>query len=54
MLPHTVNAKNALRPMPGACAKGVFERRPVKRVPIPAERQVAIITEEKSIPVAER
>lgn len=36
----TVYTKNALRPIPGACASGRFDKRPISTVPIMAESAV--------------
>ena len=48
---HTVNVKNALRPIPGARATGRFATKPITKVAIAAERAVAVNTEPASIPV---
>lgn len=47
----TVYVKNALRPIPGACANGTFARIAVKKQPIAAEIHVAIATPVAFIPV---
>ena len=50
----TVKVKKALRPMPGAWAKGTLASSAVSAVPMAAEIQVASITALKSMPVWDR
>ncbi|OPZ83505.1 MAG: hypothetical protein BWY74_04437 [Firmicutes bacterium ADurb.Bin419] len=49
--PQTTYVKNALRPIPGACAYGTLANNPITSVPITAARMVATKTAPLSIPV---
>ena len=49
-----MNAKKALIPMPGACAKGNFAIKAMSSVPMAEASAVAVNTAPLSMPVAER
>ena len=50
----TVNVKNALSPIPGACANGTLATKPIINVPIAAASIVATNTAPLSMPVKDK